>query len=165
MVFQNFIRDDIHDKKILAHILRRRVGIVFQTPQLLPTSIEKNIALPLYLVMEMPRKKRTRAIQDALKQVGLWSEVSERLKMPACELSGGQQARLCLSRALAMQPEVLLLDEPTATLDPHNTQCIEDLLQELKKTITIIAVSHNPKQVERLADHHYVMENGRIFYS
>ncbi len=142
--------------------LRRRIGMVFQTPNLLPMSIEKNIALPLHLVLGAPRPEIPRRLEEALKSAQLWDEVKDRLRTPALTLSGGQQQRLCLARALALEPDFLLLDEPTASLDFRAAGKIEALLTHLKERYPILAVSHSLSQARRLADQVLVMRDGAI---
>lgn len=133
--------------------LRRQVGMVFQHPQLLPGSIADNILLPLRVVAGVAGVDANNLTQQALEQAALWDEVAGRLDMPATCLSGGQQQRLCLARTLALQPEILLLDEPTASLDPHTTHQIEQLIIKLAKQYTIVMVCHNEQQQQRLADY------------
>lgn len=133
--------------------LRRKVAMVFQNPNPLPMSIYKNMALPLKLSGIKDKKRVASKIEQALKQANLWNEVKERLQDGAMLLSGGQQQRLCIARALIMNPEVLLLDEPTSSLDAQSIQEIEKLLLSLKKEKTIILVSHDKAQVARISDH------------
>ena len=142
--------------------LRRRVGMVFQTPSMLPVSVERNLALPLEVVAGLPEKERRRKTEQALLDVGLWDEVKDRLDMPAERLSGGQQQRLCLARALALEPALLLLDEPTASLDVHATADIEDLLLRLARQYPLLVVSHHTEQAVRLAERLIVMADGQI---
>jgi phosphate transport system ATP-binding protein len=142
--------------------LRRRVGMVFQTPNLLPTSIANNILTPLKLITNLDKAARKEHMHRVLKQTRLWDEVRDRLQTPALSLSGGQQQRLCLARTLALEPQVLLLDEPTASLDFRATRHIEELLLELAETYTMIIVSHSPGQAERLADAVAVFSQGRV---
>ena len=142
--------------------LRRSVGMVFQTPNLLPTSIAKNILIPLKLVSKLDKAARKEKMHKVLKQTRLWDEVRDRLKTPALSLSGGQQQRLCLARSLALKPQILLLDEPTASLDFRATRHIEELLLELADTYPMVVVSHSPRQAERLADAVAVFSQGRV---
>jgi phosphate transport system ATP-binding protein len=142
--------------------LRRRIGMVFQTPNLLPLSIEKNIALPLQLVLGTPRPEIPRRLEEALQAAHLWGEVKDRLRAPALTLSGGQQQRLCLARALALAPDFLLLDEPTASLDFRAAGKIEALLLDLKERYPVLAVSHSLSQARRLADQILVLKDGAI---
>jgi phosphate transport system ATP-binding protein len=142
--------------------LRRRVGMVFQTPNLLPTSIAKNILTPLKLVTSLDKAARKEHMHTVLQQTRLWDEVRDRLQAPALSLSGGQQQRLCLARALALKTQILLLDEPTASLDFRATRHIEELLLELAGTYPMVVVSHSPGQAERLADAVAVFSQGRV---
>jgi phosphate transport system ATP-binding protein len=142
--------------------LRRQVGMVFQTPNILPTSVEKNVSLPLKLVLGMGKNEIPGRVERALREVHLWDEVRDRLHSPAATLSGGQQQRLCLARALALEPVVLLLDEPTASLDFMASQKIEELLLTLKDRYTLLAVSHSLSQARRLADRVLVLNEGRL---
>jgi phosphate transport system ATP-binding protein len=136
--------------------LRQKVGMVFQDPNPLPMSIYKNVAFPLKLAGEKKKHKIEARVQTALAQAFLWDEVKDRLNADARTLSGGQQQRLCVARALILDPEVLLLDEPTASLDAKAAGVIEDLISNLKSHCTILMVSHYLDQVQRVADN--VME-------
>ncbi len=136
-----------------TNALRRKVGMVFARPTPLPLSIYANVSYSLELAGERRRLKLDEAVERALRQARLWDEISDRLQDSAYSLSGGQQQRLCIARALAIQPELLLLDEPTSALDPITTANIEDTLQELKKTYTIIMAPHNTQQAARMADY------------
>ncbi|SCM74095.1 phosphate ABC transporter ATP-binding protein [Desulfovibrio sp. 86] len=142
--------------------LRRLVGMVFQTPNVLPVSVERNLALPLEVVAGLSEKERGRKTEAALMSVGLWEEVKDRLDMPAERLSGGQQQRLCLARALALEPAMLLLDEPTASLDVHATAEIEELLLRLACEYPLLVVSHNPEQAVRLGERLVIMVDGHV---
>jgi phosphate transport system ATP-binding protein len=141
--------------------LRRRVGMVFQTPNVLPASIRKNFHLPLSLVSGLDRAGREERMVDSLAQARLWEEVRDRLDAPATSLSGGQQQRLCLARTLALEPEILLLDEPTASADHHTTARLEETLLALKERYTLVVVSHGLGQARRLADAVAVFREGR----
>jgi phosphate transport system ATP-binding protein len=134
--------------------LRRRVGLIFQHPNVLNTSIFKNVAFPLRL-LGLSRQEIDSNVRAALIDVFLWDEVRDRLDSPASELSGGQQQRLCLARTLVLQPEILLLDEPTSFLDEALAQKIEALLLRLKDELTVVVVSHYNDQVLRLSDNVY----------
>jgi phosphate transport system ATP-binding protein len=135
--------------------VRRRIGMVFQRPTPFPTmSIRQNVAAGL-AAMNGARAGRTQTAEivgRALRRAALWDEVKDRLDAPATGLSGGQQQRLCIARALATEPEVLLLDEPTASLDPISTQHIEELLYELRREMTVVIVTHNLQQAARVSD-------------
>jgi len=142
--------------------LRRRVGMIFQKPNPFPLSIRRNLELPLHEHGFRERVERAQIIEQALQSVGLWEEVEDRLDAPALGLSGGQQQRLCLARALALQPEVLLLDEPCSALDPISSGVVEELIRSLRETYTLVIVTHNLAQARRLADQVAVfwVENG-----
>jgi len=144
---------DIYAPEVNAMQLRRRVGMVFQRPTPFPTmSIYDNVAAGLRLNGRPKAGAIDAAVERALRQAALWDEVKDRLQRSAVALSGGQQQRLCLARTLAPQPEVILLDEPTASLDPQGTQRIEELLFELRKSYTIIIVTHNMQQAARVSN-------------
>jgi len=134
--------------------LRRRIGMVFQRPTPFPTmSIYDNVAAGLKVNGRRPRAEIDDAVERALRQAALWDEVNDRLRTSALALSGGQQQRLCIARAVAPEPEILLLDEPTASLDPAGTQRIEELCHELKRLYTIVIVTHNMQQAARVSDY------------
>jgi len=135
--------------------VRRKIGMVFQLPNPFPhMSVFDNVALGLKLNSLVKSKEELREIVEwALKKAALWDEMKDRVREPASALSGGQQQRLCIARALAMKPEVLLMDEPTANLDPVATEKIEDLIYELKEDYTIIIVTHSPSQAARVSDY------------
>ncbi len=143
---------DILDKKLDVIQLRRRVGMVFARPVVLPMSIRQNLTYGLEVAGIKKEKTLNKAVKRSLTQAALWEEVKGRLDDPAVALSGGQQQRLCLARALALEPEVILLDEPTSGLDPISTGKVEESLQELKKTYTIVLVPHSVQQAARTAD-------------
>ena len=153
---------DIDGDAVPLTELRRRVGLVFQTPHLLPGSIADNLALPVKLVLGLPRRDIPAKVAWALKEAHLWEEVHDRLDAPAHTLSGGQQQRLCLARLLALEPEILLVDEPTASLDFRSSQKVEELLLSLKDRYTIIAVSHSLSQARRLADAALIFRDGSV---
>ena len=140
--------------------LRRRVGLIFQHPNVLNTSIFKNVAFPLRL-LGLSRQEIDSNVRAALIDVFLWDEVKDRLDSHASELSGGQQQRLCLARTLVLQPEILLLDEPTSFLDEDLAGKIEGLLLRLKEERTVVVVSHYNDQVLRLSDHVYRLAGNR----
>jgi len=153
---------DIYQDAMPLSELRRRVGMVFQTPHLLPASIADNLALPVKLVLGLPRRDIPSRVERALEEAHLWEEVKDRLDAPAHTLSGGQQQRLCLARLLALEPEILLLDEPTASLDFRAALKVEELLLSLKERYTIIAVSHSLSQARRLADEALIFRDGSV---
>ncbi len=142
---------DIYDADLSLTQLRRRVGIVFDLPTPLPMSIFENVAYGLKLSGKT-KKGLNEKVEKALRTAVLWEEVEDRLHSSALRLSGGQQQRLCLARVLALEPEVLLLDEPCSGLDPVSTASIENTLEQLKKDYTIILVPHNIQQASRVAD-------------
>jgi phosphate transport system ATP-binding protein len=145
--------DDIYAPRVNVMQLRRRVGMVFQSPTPFPTmSVYDNVAAGLRLNKRLPRTELDSVVERSLRQAALWDEVKDRLKASAMALSGGQQQRLCLARTIAPTPDVILLDEPTASLDPQGTQRIEELLFELKRDFTIVIVTHNMQQAARVSD-------------
>jgi phosphate transport system ATP-binding protein len=144
---------NILDRKLDVIRLRRRVGMVFARPVVLPMSIRQNLTYGLEVAGVKKEKILNKAVVRSLNQSALWEEVRDRLDDPAVALSGGQQQRLCLARVLALEPEVILLDEPTSGLDPISTSKVEESLQELKKSYTIILVPHSVQQAARTADY------------
>lgn len=132
--------------------LRRRVGMIFQQPNPFPLSIARNLDLPLKELGVRARDERRDRAEQALRRVGLWSEVRDRLQAPALSLSGGQQQRLCLARAIALEPEVLLMDEPCSALDPIASATVEELILELSGRYTVAVVTHNLAQARRIAE-------------
>jgi len=142
---------DIYDPSIDVVTLRRRVGMVFQKPNPFPKSIFENIAYGLKVNGVKDKAKITGIVEKSLKQAAIWDEVKDRLNESALGLSGGQQQRLCIARALAVDPEVLLMDEPASALDPIATQKIEELINELSSKLTIIIVTHNMQQAARVS--------------
>ncbi|MFW5819124.1 MAG: phosphate ABC transporter ATP-binding protein PstB [Desulfovermiculus sp.] len=146
-------QEDIYDSHLDVVELRRRVGMVFQKPNPFPKSIYENIAYaPRIHGLARKGSQLDDLVEDSLRKAGLWAEVGERLSQPATSLSGGQQQRLCIARALAMDPEVILMDEPASALDPLATQKIEELIFDLKTRLTIIIVTHNMQQAARVSD-------------
>lgn len=145
--------EDILDGEIDEVHLRRRVGMVFAVPIPLPRSIFDNIAYGPRLKNKNSGRELRSLVQESLKKAFLWDEVKDRLNSSALKLSGGQQQRLCLARTLALEPEIILLDEPCSGLDPISTAKIEEALNELKKEYTIILVSNNTKQIARITDY------------
>jgi phosphate transport system ATP-binding protein len=145
---------DLYDKSIDPIYHRRKVGMVFQKPNPFPTmSIYDNVIAGVRLNGVRDRRILDEIVEDSLKMAYLWDEVKDDLKKPAIELSGGQQQRLCIARALAIQPEVLLMDEPASALDPIATQKIEETITELKKDYCIIIITHNMQQAVRVSDY------------
>jgi len=159
----HFHGQDIYADGVDPISLRRHVGMVFQRPTPFPTmSIRDNVAAGLRV---LPGDKPNRAqvddiVERALREAALWDEVKDRLKASATGISGGQQQRVCIARALATSPHVLLLDEPTASLDPISTQKVEELVYELRKTMTVIIVTHNMQQAARVSDRTAFMLSG-----
>jgi phosphate transport system ATP-binding protein len=145
---------DIYGNGISPVAVRRQIGMVFQRPTPFPTmTIRENVAAGLVVADRKPNGRETdEIVERALKRAALWDEVKDRLKTGATALSGGQQQRLCIARALATDPEVLLLDEPTASLDPISTQKVEELIYELRTDVTVIIVTHNMQQAARVSD-------------
>jgi phosphate transport system ATP-binding protein len=144
--------DGIYDRSMDVVELRTRVGMVFQRSNPFPKSIYQNVAYGPRINRALPRRQMDELVEQSLKRAALWDEVKDRLGSNALGLSGGQQQRLCIARALANDPELLLLDEPASALDPIATQRIEDLLIELKGQLTVVIVTHNLQQAARISD-------------
>ncbi len=145
--------EDVYASSVNPIQLRRRVGMVFQKPTPFPMmSVYENVAAGLVLDGRRPRSELDAIVERSLRRAALWEEVKDRLRTSAVGLSGGQQQRLCLARTIAPEPEVILLDEPTASLDPQGTQRIEELVIELKREFTIVIVTHNMQQAARVSD-------------
>ncbi|MCM8771557.1 MAG: phosphate ABC transporter ATP-binding protein PstB [Candidatus Omnitrophica bacterium] len=148
----------LNDKSIFEMnpvFLRRKIGMVFQKPNPFPhLSIYENV-LAGYIIngIKLKREEKDKIVEDCLKKVALWEEVKDKLYLKGTQLSGGQQQRLCIARSLALNPEIILLDEPTSSLDPKSTVEIENLLEKLKDNVTIIIVTHNISQASRIADY------------
>ena len=134
-------------------MLRRRIGMIFQRPNPFPLSIRRNLDMPLQEHGFKDKADRARRIEQALRDVGLWQEVCDRLDAPALGLSGGQQQRLCIARALVLEPEILLMDEPCSALDPISSGVVEDLIQRLGGRYTVVIVTHNLAQARRIANY------------
>ncbi len=146
-------KEDINDSKTDVVEIRRRIGMVFQKPNPFPKSIFDNISYGLEVNGIKDRRKKEEIVIQSLQKAALWEEVKDRLNESALGLSGGQQQRICIARCLAVAPEVLLFDEPCASLDPISTQKIEELILELKKEYTIVIVTHNMQQAARVSDY------------
>jgi phosphate transport system ATP-binding protein len=144
---------NIYEKQIDVVNLRKRIGMVFQKSNLFPKTIYENIVYGLKINGIRDKKILEETIEKTLKQSALWDEVYDRLNEPALSLSGGQQQRLCIARALAVEPEIILMDEPASALDPISTAKIEELIHELKTKYTIVIVTHNMQQAARVSDH------------
>ncbi|MCL4501996.1 MAG: phosphate ABC transporter ATP-binding protein PstB [Deltaproteobacteria bacterium] len=142
--------------------LRRRVGMIFQKPTPFPMSIFDNVAYGLKMHYRLGRGELADRVEEALSRAALWDEVKDVLKQSGTALSGGQQQRLCIARALAVEPEVLLMDEPTSAIDPIATARIEELINDLKSTYTIVIVTHNMQQAARVSDFTAFFFQGRI---
>lgn len=156
---------DIYARGVNAIEVRRHIGMVFQRPTPFPTmSIRDNVAAGFRALggLAPGRAEQDRIIEQSLRSAGLWDEVADRLRDSATALSGGQQQRLCIARALATNPKVLLLDEPTASLDPLSTQKVEELVHQLRGSVTIIIVTHNMQQAARVSDRTAFMLSGEL---
>jgi len=154
--------NNIYDKSVNIANLRQRVGMVFQKPNPFPKSIYENVAYGLRLQGVKSRRILDEAVEKALKGAALWDEVKDRLHENALGMSGGQQQRLVIARAIAIEPEVLLLDEPASALDPISTLKIEELIYELKERYTIVIVTHNMQQAARVSDYTAFMYMGKM---
>jgi len=153
---------DLLDKATDVVELRRHVGMVFQKPNPFPKSIYDNVAFGPRLHLRMSRSELDHVVEQSLRRAALWDEVKDRLKLPALSLSGGQQQRLCIARAIAVGPRVLLMDEPCSALDPRSTAAIEDLMAQLRNDYTIAIVTHNMQQASRTSDYSAFMYQGEL---
>ena len=153
---------NIYDSKVDVVALRRRVGMVFQKPNPFPKTIFENVAYGLRVNGVKDKTFLSERVEKSLRQAALWEEVKDRLNATALGLSGGQQQRLCIARALAVEPEVLLMDEPASALDPIATQKIEELIHQLKKDYTIVIVTHNMQQAARVSDYTAFFYMGKL---
>jgi phosphate transport system ATP-binding protein len=158
----NLDGQNIYDRSVNVAQLRRRVGMVFQKPNPFPKSIYENVAYGLRLLGVRNRAQLDEVVERSLKQAALWEEVKDRLDTSGLSLSGGQQQRLVIARAVALEPEVLLLDEPCSALDPISTAKVEELLHELKHKYTIVIVTHNMQQAARVSDFTAYMYLGKL---
>ncbi len=154
--------EDIYDKAVNVADLRRRVGMVFQKPNPFPKSIYENVAYGLRIQGINDRRTLDETVEKSLRGAALWDEVKDRLQDNALGLSGGQQQRLVIARAIAIEPEVMLLDEPASALDPISTLKIEELIHELKEKYTIVIVTHNMQQAARVSDYTAFMYMGEL---
>lgn len=158
---------NLHGKNLLDRStdvvdLRRRIGMVFQKPNPFPKSIYDNVAFGPRLHYKLSKADTEELVETSLRGAALWDEVKDRLKQSALGLSGGQQQRLCIARAIAAQPEILLMDEPCSALDPKSTVAIEDLMDELKQKYTIAIVTHNMQQAARASDYTAFLYEGKL---
>ena len=145
--------EDIFDKNMDVTMLRKRVGMVFQQPNPFPMSVYDNIAYGPRVHGIKNKAKLDEIVEESLRGAAIWDEVKDNLKKSALRLSGGQQQRICIARALATKPEVILMDEPTSALDPISTTKIEDLMEELKRQYTVVVVTHNMQQAVRVSEY------------
>ena len=159
-----YLGQTIYDRSINPVLVRRRIGMVFQRPTVFPMSIFENAAFGLRLLHES-EDEIDHAVREALERSGLWDEVKDDLDRSAFSLSGGQQQRLCIARALAVRPRVLLLDEPTSALDPMATQRVEATIRRLKEEIVLVLVTHNVGQAARVSDRVAFLHKGRLIES
>ncbi|MFN7183770.1 MAG: phosphate ABC transporter ATP-binding protein PstB [Thermomonas haemolytica] len=154
--------DNVLDAKYPINRLRSKVGMVFQKPVPFPMTIYENVAYGIRHHERLSRSEMDDRVEQALRQAALWDEVKDKLKASGLGLSGGQQQRLCIARAVALRPDVLLLDEPTSALDPISTSRIEQLVEDLKQTFTIMIVTHNMQQAARVSDYTAFMYLGDL---
>jgi phosphate transport system ATP-binding protein len=153
---------NILDPKEDLNLLRAKIGMVFQKPTPFPMSIHDNVAFGIRLYEKLPPAQLDERVESALRRAALWDEVKDKLKQSGLSLSGGQQQRLCIARAIAVKPEILLLDEPASALDPISTQRIEELINELKTDYCIVIVTHNMQQAARSSDYTAFMYLGEL---
>jgi phosphate transport system ATP-binding protein len=158
-------RQDIHGSAVDPVILRKRVGMVFQRPNPFPKSIFENVAFGPRIHDGNDSSYLAQVVENCLRRAALWDEVKDRLHRSALDLSGGQQQRLCIARALATEPEVLLMDEPASALDPASTARIEELILALRSRLTIVIVTHNMQQAGRISDSSAFFYEGRLIES
>ncbi|HHW39561.1 MAG TPA: phosphate ABC transporter ATP-binding protein [Syntrophomonadaceae bacterium] len=154
--------EDIYSANVDVVNLRKRVGMVFQRPNPFPKSVFENVAYGPRRHGVRDRKRLAEIVEESLRKAALWNEVKDQLYKSALQLSGGQQQRLCIARALAVEPEVLLMDEPCSALDPISTASIEDLIDELKRDYTIVIVTHNMQQAARVSQYTAFLLNGEL---
>ena len=155
--------EDIYSKKVDPVLLKTRVGMIFQTPNPFPISIYENVAFgPRIHKLFRKRRDLEAVVKESLEHASLWDEVKDRLKENATKLSGGQQQRLCIARALAVQPQIILMDEPASALDPGSTSKVEELIVDLKTNYTIIVVTHNMQQAARIGNNVVFLYKGEV---
>jgi phosphate transport system ATP-binding protein len=157
----HYLGQNIYDRGVNPVLVRRRIGMVFQRPTVFPMSIFENASFGLRLIHES-EAEIDKAVTEALQRAGLWDEVKDDLDRSAFSLSGGQQQRLCIARALAVRPRVLLLDEPTSALDPIASQRVEETMTRLKEEIVVILVTHNVRQAARVSDKVAFLHSGHL---
>lgn len=153
---------NVLDKRRDVNLVRAQIGMVFQKPTPFPMSIYENVAFGVKLYENLSKTDLDERVQWALEKAALWKEVRDKLKQSGTSLSGGQQQRLCIARAIAVQPEMLLLDEPTSALDPIATSRIEELIQELRKDLSLVIVTHNMQQAARISDYTAFLYMGEL---
>ena len=153
---------EINDPSLDVISLRRRIGMVFQRPTPFPKSIFENVAYGLRILGEKNYKKLQTSVESSLRKAALWDEVKDKLQESALALSGGQHQRLCIARAIAVQPEIILMDEPCSALDPRSTKKIEELICSLREHYTIIIVTHNMQQAARISDYAAFFYEGKL---
>lgn len=153
---------NIYEKGLEVTDLRKEIGMVFQKPCIFPKSISQNVLFGIQHLGKLSKQERARLVENSLKAVSLWKEVCHRLNEKADTLSIGQQQRLCIARTLAVNPKVIVLDEPTSSLDPVSTRAIEGLMLKLKREYTFVFVTHDILQAKRVSDHLIFMCNGKI---
>lgn len=154
--------EEVYDRRVDVTLLRRKAGMVFQQPNPFPMSVYDNVAYGARLFGEKRRDRLDEIVEEALRKAAILEEVRDRLQRPAFGLSGGQQQRLCIARALAAEPEVLLMDEPTSALDPVSTGKIEELVESLRENYTVLIVTHNMQQAARISDRAAFFLNGEL---
>lgn len=156
-------KEDIYGRKVDPVLLKLRIGMVFQAPNPFPISIYNNVAFgPRIHKMFKKKRELNLMVRESLERAALWDEVKDRLDSSATKLSGGQQQRLCIARALAVRPQILLMDEPASALDPGSTSRIEELIVELKQNYTVIVVTHNMQQAARIANNVAFLYKGEV---
>ena len=153
---------NILDRDIDVLELRRKVGMIFQKPTPFPMSVFDNVAYPMRLHFKLSKREIADRVEQALRGASLWDEVKDKLKKSGLALSGGQQQRLCIARAIAAEPEILLMDEPTSAVDPVATLKIEDLVLQLRDKFTVVIVTHNMQQASRISDYTAFFYKGEI---